>query len=127
MESGYATQITVHAEAGRTKPYGRGQMSGENGLREQVRQLAVEVQSLRETRHEHSGLLSVIGQQVKAIEETLDEHKEDIEELDQQMGDAQLSDREQRTNWRLAIAIAGFVASLLIGLLLYIASGGGPG
>jgi hypothetical protein len=90
-----------------------------NGLREQVRQLAEEVRSLRETRHEHAALLTRLAILVTAQEEM-------VKKLSADMEVAKLADQEMKTKWSLATALGALLGTLFVGLMLAIATGQVP-
>jgi hypothetical protein len=59
--------------------------------------------------------MAVVETKVERLEGTVERHSDALIQ-------AQLTDAEQKTNWRLAIAVGGLVGSVFVGIVLLIAT-----
>lgn len=88
-----------------------------NGLREQVKQALIEIQSLRESRHEHWGLILTLQALVSELRKDTDKLAEEADEAKERDQELELRDREFMQNWRLTLAVG---AAALMGLVMLI-------
>ena len=70
---------------------------------------------------EEAARLAVVEAQVANLEERFVYARGIIERLDAAHQEMALSEREHRTNWRLAIAIGGLGGTILVALILFVA------